>query len=225
MARRTPASSSEDPPAAGPSGGRESLPDITQPEADTPGTRSRLTARLNRPGVFGGGVRATATGAGRSRERACKRPDWAEAQHRGIFCVSCLNGSQMLRGRSWVRSRGSAEPAGMRSSTRHGGVPPTSVARVPHGTSPFPVTRVSRSRSAEAMSGARRSPSAARRASYPGPPGCGLRMCSQTMLVPRSATSDRCVRFMSARGTARRRRPRTDHPLLSQHRHRGRRPD
>ena len=68
MARRTPASSGEDP-------GRRRirrpgpLQDITQPEADTPGTRSRLTARLNRPGVFGGGVRATATGAGRSRER------------------------------------------------------------------------------------------------------------------------------------------------------------
>jgi hypothetical protein len=69
MARRTPASSSEDPPAVGPSGGRESLPDITQPEADTPRTGSRLTARLNHLGVFGGGVRATATGAGRSRER------------------------------------------------------------------------------------------------------------------------------------------------------------
>src|SRR6266851_986402 len=46
-------------------GGRESLPDITPPEADTPCTRSRLTARLNRPGVFGDSVRATATGAGR----------------------------------------------------------------------------------------------------------------------------------------------------------------
>ena len=65
-ARRTPASSSEDSLAAGASGGRESLPDITPPEADTPCTRSRLTARLNRPGVSGGGVRATATGAGRS---------------------------------------------------------------------------------------------------------------------------------------------------------------
>jgi hypothetical protein len=45
-ALRTPASSSEDPPAAGASGGRESLPDITPPQADTPCTRSRPTARL-----------------------------------------------------------------------------------------------------------------------------------------------------------------------------------
>ena len=50
----------------------------------------------------------------------------------------------------------------MRSSTRHGGAPPTSAARAPHGTSPFPATRVSQSRSAEDLSGARRSPSAAR---------------------------------------------------------------
>ena len=161
-------------PAAGPSGGRESLPDIAQPEADTPGTRSRLTARLNRPGVFSEAAcgRPPLVRAGVVRG-ACKRPGWAEAQHRGIFCVSCLNGSQMLRGRSWVRSQGSAEPAGMRSSTRQGGVPSTSAARAPHGTSPFPVTRVSQSRSAEDMNGARRSPSAARQASHPGRPPDG----------------------------------------------------
>ena len=35
----------------------------------TPCTGSRLTAGLNRPGGFGGGVRATATGAGRSCDR------------------------------------------------------------------------------------------------------------------------------------------------------------
>jgi hypothetical protein len=93
---------------------------------------------------------------------AGQRPGWAKAQHRGIFCVSCLNGRLMLRGRSWVRSQGSAEPAGMRSSARHSGAPPTSAARAPHGTSPFPVTRVSQSRSAEDLSGARRSPSATR---------------------------------------------------------------
>jgi hypothetical protein len=46
-----------------------------------------------------------------------------------------------------------------------------------------------------------------------GPAGCGLRMCSQTTLVRRPATSGRCVRSISARGTARRRRPRTDHPF------------
>jgi hypothetical protein len=56
----------------------------------------------------------------------------------------------------------------MRSSTRHGGAPPTSAARAPHGTSPFPVTRVSQSRSAEDLSGARRSPSAARHPRHPG---------------------------------------------------------
>ena len=47
----------------------------------------------------------------------------------------------------------------MRSSTRHDGTPPTSAARAPHGTSPFPATRVSQSRSAEDLSGARGSPS------------------------------------------------------------------
>jgi hypothetical protein len=49
-------------PAADASGGRESLPDITAPEADTPCTKSRLTARPN-PWVSEA-VRATATGAG-----------------------------------------------------------------------------------------------------------------------------------------------------------------
>src|ERR1039457_1733787 len=56
----------------------------------------------------------------------------------------------------------------MGSSTRHGGGPPTPAARAPHGTSPFPVTRVSQSRSAEDLSGARRSPSAARHPRHPG---------------------------------------------------------
>ena len=54
--------------------------------------------RLNRPGVFGSGVRATATGAGRSCDRGGNRPGWGRGQHRGIFCVSCLNGRLMLRG-------------------------------------------------------------------------------------------------------------------------------
>ncbi len=58
----------------------------------------------------------------------------------------------------------------MRSSTRHGGAPPTSAAHAPHGTSPFPATRVSQSRSAEDLSGARGSPSAAPRAPR-APPG------------------------------------------------------
>ena len=59
-ARRTPASSSEDFPAAGASGDRESLPDITPPEADTPCTTSRLTARgrpSGCPQCIGGGSR------------------------------------------------------------------------------------------------------------------------------------------------------------------------
>jgi hypothetical protein len=43
-------------------------------------------------------VRATATGMGRSCERAAQGPGWAKAQHRGIFCVSCLTGRLMLRG-------------------------------------------------------------------------------------------------------------------------------
>jgi len=85
-------------PAAGASGGRESLPDITPPEAGRPCTRSRLTARLNRPGVLGGGERATATGAGRSCERGRQEARLGRGQHRGIFCVSCLNGRLMLRG-------------------------------------------------------------------------------------------------------------------------------
>ena len=59
----------------------------------------------------------------------------------------------------------------MRSSTRHGGAPPTSVARAPHGTSPFPATRVSPSRSAEDLSGARGSPSTAPRAADAPPRG------------------------------------------------------
>src|ERR1017187_8505509 len=49
-ARPPPASSSEDSPAVGASGGRGSLPDISPPEADLPCTRRRLTARLP-PGV------------------------------------------------------------------------------------------------------------------------------------------------------------------------------
>jgi hypothetical protein len=48
----------------------------------------------------------------------------------------------------------------MRSSTRLGGAPPTSAARAPHGTPPFPATRVSQSGSAPDLI-ARRSPSAA----------------------------------------------------------------
>ena len=56
----------------------------------------------------------------------------------------------------------------MRSSTRHSGGPPTSAARAPHGTSPFPATRVSQSRSAKDLSGARRSPSAPRHPRHPG---------------------------------------------------------
>ena len=55
----------------------------------------------------------------------------------------------------------------MRSSTRHSGAPPTSAARAPHGTSPFPVTRVSQSRSAEDLSRATGSPSATRAARHP----------------------------------------------------------
>ena len=61
----------------------------------------------------------------------------------------------------------------MRSSTRRSGAPPTYAARALHGTAPFPVTRVSQSRSAEDMSGARGSPSAARHARNPARCGSG----------------------------------------------------
>ncbi len=53
---------------------------------------------LNRPGVFGGGVRATANGISRSCERGRQEARLGKGQHRGIFCVSCLNGRLMLRG-------------------------------------------------------------------------------------------------------------------------------
>ena len=112
----------------------------------------------------------------------------------------------------------------MRSSTRHSGAPPTSAARAPHGTSPFPVTRISQSRSAEDLSGARRGPSAARHPRHPRAGWMQVAVCSQTTPVHRSATSGRCVRFTPARGAARRRRPRTDHPLRAQHRRQHRRP-
>jgi hypothetical protein len=190
-ARRTRASSSEDPrrrPIR-----RPGIPPGHHPaRGGHARTGGRLTARLNRLGVFGGGVRAAATGAGRSRERGLQEARLGRDQHRGIVCVSCLNGSQMLRGRSWVRSQGSAEPAGMRSSTRHGGAPPTSAARAPHGTSPFPVTRISQSRSAEAMSGARRSPSAARviRGHLDAGCGCARRRSDRPGLPIRGG--DRC---------------------------------
>ena len=68
-ARRSPASSSEDSPAADASR-RPGIPPGHYPgRSGTPCTGSRLTAGLNRPGGFGDGVRATATGAGRSCDR------------------------------------------------------------------------------------------------------------------------------------------------------------
>jgi hypothetical protein len=190
-ARRTPSSSSEDPPPpAHPAAGN---PSRTSPSPRrTRPNREQANRVSEPPRSFGGGVRAAATGAGRSRERGLQEARLGRGQHRGIFCVSCLNGSQMLRGRSWVRSQGSAEPAGMRSSTRHGGAPPTSAARAPHGTSPFPVTRISQSRSAEAMSGARRSPSAARviRGRLDAGCGCARRRSDRPGLPIRGG--DRC---------------------------------
>ncbi len=53
--------------------------EVTPPEAGAPCTRSRPTARLNRPGVSGGGVRATATGAAAIVTADGNRPGWAEA--------------------------------------------------------------------------------------------------------------------------------------------------
>ena len=73
----------------------------------------------------------------------------------------------MPRGGSSAQSPGSAEPAGMRSSTRHGGAPPTSGACGRHGTPSFPATRVSPSGSARGLSGARGSLSAAPRTPLP----------------------------------------------------------
>ena len=221
-ALRTPASSSEDSrPPPHPAAGN---PSRTSPSPRRAHLHQEQANRASEPPEISEAVRgrpplvraAVVRGAGH-------RPGRAKARHRGIFCVSCLNGRLMLRGGSWARRQGSAEPAGMRSSTRHSGAPPTSAARAPHGTSPFPATRVSQSRSAEDLSGARRSPSAAPHARHPGTGWMRLRMCSQTTLARRPATSGRYMRFISARGTARRRRPRTDHPLRAQHRRQHRR--
>ena len=187
MARRTPTASSDDDPGRRRIRQPGILPAITPPEAGTPCTRWQATARLS-PGVFGGGVRAAAAGAGRSCERG--EPEARLGQSPAQRHILRL---MPERPPNAAGLKLGAEP-GLCGACRHVKLnEDTAGHRLPplharHGTSPFPVTRVSQSRSAEDLSGARKSPSTARHPRHPGPGGCGQWMCSQTTLVRRPAT-------------------------------------